>query len=155
LHDGLCKGVEVTDEEKKVIKKDYHWIKIDQTKHWNKKFLATIGPDARIIATFVFDHNSATHCCEITPSYKLHLAGTEFKTSRELSDAEREDIEDKISAAEADCEDIEYHHCSTIDERTEKGVKIPGKSKPIRQFENCDDDVKIEEVIEYYKGNPW
>jgi len=137
----------MTNEDKPAIKKDYHWVKIDQTKNWNAKFLDEIGPDARIISTFVFDHNSATHCCEITPSYELHLAGTEFQTSRELSDAEREEIEDKISAAEADCEDVEYHHCSSIDDKK--------RSKPVRQFENCDDDVTIDDVIEYYKGNPW
>lgn len=136
----------MTDEEK-VIKKNYHWIKIDQTQHWNKKFLATIGPDAKIIATYVFDHNSVTHCCELTPSYELHLAGTEFNTSSELSDEEREEIEDKIMTAEADCEDVEYHHCSSIDNKQ--------RSKPVRQFEDCEDDVTIDDVIEYYKGNPW
>jgi len=106
-----------------------------------------IGLDARIVSTFVFDHNSATHCCELTPSYELHLAGTEYKTSRELSDAEREELDDKIMTAEMDCEDVEYHHCSSIDDKK--------RSKPVRQFENCDDDVTIDDVIEYYKGNPW
>lgn len=136
------------------MKKDYHWIKIDKTKDWNNKFLATIGPDAKIISTYVFDHNAPTPSCDVllsgiefSPSYKFHLAGTEFKTSRELSDEEREEIEDKIQVGESECDDIEYHYCRSIDEKT--------RSKPIRQFENCDDDVTIDNVIEYYKGNPW
>lgn len=135
------------DTENPVIKKDYHWIKIDQTHYWNKEFLEMIGPDTRIISTFVFDHNSVTHCCELTPSYELHLAGTEYKTSRELSDTEREEIDDKIMMAEMDGSDVEYHHCSSID-----GKKL---SKPFYQFVNCDDDITIDDVIEYYKGNPF
>jgi hypothetical protein len=135
------------DAAKSVAKKDYHWIKIDQTKQWNSKFVATIGKDARIIATFVFDHNSATHCCELTPSYELHLAGTEFTTSRELSDAEREEIEDRVRVGESECDDVEYHHCSSIDDKK--------RSSPVRQFVDCADDVTIAEVVEYYQANPW
>jgi hypothetical protein len=147
MHGCLCEGNEMTDAEKPVIKKDYHWVKIDQTKQWNKQFLAMIGSDAKVIVTFVFDHNSFTNCCELTPSYELHLAGTEFTTSRELSEAEREELEDRIRVGESECDDVEYHHCSSIDDKK--------RSKPIRQFENCEDDVTIEDVIEYYKGNPW
>jgi hypothetical protein len=131
----------------KPIKKDYHWIKINQTQFWNKEFLAMIGPNTQIISTFVFDHNSVTHCCELTPSYEFHLAGTEYKTSRELSDVEREEIDDKIIMAEMGCEDVEYHHCSSIDNKK--------RSKPFCQFINCDDDVTIDNVIEYYKRNPY
>ena len=143
------------ENKSKKIKHDYHWIKIDETKHWNKDFLASIGPDAKIISTYVFDHNSATHCCELT-SYELHLAGTDFETSSEVSDDEREEIEEKIRQGIADCgsDDIQYHHCNSIDERIEKGVKIRGRSHPISQFIGCD-DVTIDEVREYYLGNPW
>lgn len=142
-------------EKKPEIKPDYHWIRFDNTKHWNAMFLVEIGPDAKIISTYVFNHNSATHCCELTPSYELHLAGTEFKTSREMSDAERDEIDEKINGAIGESDLIEYHHCSTIDGYREKGVDIPGKSKPIRQFVGCDNDVTIDEVREYYLANPW
>jgi len=140
-----------------VVKPDYHLIKIDETEHWNKEFLASIGPDAKIISTYVFDHNSVTNCCEITPSYALHLAATNFVTSSDLSSAEVEEIEEKIrqGIADAGSDDVQYHHCSTIDERTNKGVKIPARSKPIRQFVGCDNDVTIDEVREYYLANPW
>lgn len=131
------------------IKPDYHWIRFDETKHWNTSFLAEIGPDARIFATYVFDHNSATNCCEITSSYELHHAGTHFETSRELTEAEREKIEEKISAANIDSDGVSYYHCRSIDNNENN------PSHPVRQFVGCDSDVKLEEVIEYYQENPW
>jgi hypothetical protein len=133
---------------KSAITKDYHWIKFTETRQWNKDFLESIGTDAVILSTYVFDHNSITNCCELTPSYELHLAGAEFKTSREMTDAEREEIEEKIRAAQANENEVKYIHCKSIDE----GHQC---SRPIRQFEDCDDDVTIEDVIEYYQANPW
>ena len=130
-----------------MTKHDYHWIKLDKTKDWKKEFLDSIGPDARIISTYVFDHNSAVHFCDIRPSYVLERAGTEFKTSREMSDAERDDIEEKIRAEEAVETGDEAHYCSAIDDNK--------RSKPISGFVDCDDDVTIEDVIEYYQGNSW
>lgn len=123
-------------------KHDYHWIKIDETKYWARNFLEWIGPDTKMIATYVFDRNSVTYCCELTPSYCLHLVGTNFETSRELSDIERESIEEKIMIGDMENDDIEYHHCSSIT-----------KSNVIKQFVDCDDDVTIDDVREYLQGN--
>jgi len=145
----------MTSEDKPAIKHDYHWVRFDRTKYWTDKFLAEIGPDAKIIQTFVFDHNSVTHFCEFTPSYVLHLAGTDYTTSRELSDAERDDIDEKIRESTMFDECEENHHCHTIDGRREMGVEIPGKSHPVTQFVGCDDDVTIDDVIEHYQANPW
>lgn len=125
----------------------YHWIKFDETKHWDKKFLSSIGPDAKIITTYVFDHNRQVNCSELTPSYELHYAGIEFCTSRELTDAERETIEEQLRESQNADDGVKYIHCSSIDSRN--------SSKPIRQFEGCECDVKIDDVIEYFQGNPW
>ena len=138
------------------IKPDYHWIKLDETKHWNNMFLIEIGPNAKITSTYIFDKNSVTYCCELTPSYELHRVATDFSTSREMTEYEREIIDAKIfQAIEGNNDDVAYHHCSTIDEHTEKGVKVPCKSHQIGKFVGCDNDVTIEEIREYYLGNPW
>lgn len=126
-------------------KPEYHWVKYNETSAWSGGFLESIGPDARIVTTYVFDHNSSTNLCEITPSYKLHRVGTEFSTSVDLSDEKREEIEEKIRAAESvDSHEVIYIHCNEVT-----------KSEPIRQFVDCDAETKIEEVIEYYQANPW
>ena len=151
-------GEAMINKDKPEIKPDYHWIKIDETKHCNKDFLASIGPDAKITSTYVFDHNSVTYCCEITPSYALHFAGTEFTTSREVGYDERGEIEEKIRQGIVDCggDDVQYHHCRDIDERFDAGgKKLTGRSHPISQFVGCDNDVTIDEVREYYLANPW
>ena len=141
---------ELYDKAISVMEKpDYHWIKFDETKHWNKEFLTWVGPDTKIIATYVFDHNRAVNCSELTPSYELHWVGTVAKTSRELTDGEREEIEEKVTCSELDRDGISYHHCRGIDNSK------TNPSRPIRQFVDCDEDTKIEEVIEYYQGNPW
>jgi hypothetical protein len=127
------------------VRKNYHLVKLDQTEHWNKRFLSEIGPDAKIISAYVFDRNAVTYCCEATASYELHLAGTEFITSREMSDQEKEEIEERVRCGSEEGEDIEYHHCGEID----------NISQPIGKFKDCDDDTTIDDVIEYYAGNPW
>ena len=136
-------------------KPDYHLIKIDETKHWSKDFLASIGPDARIISVYVFDHNSVTYIFESIPRYALYLASTGFVTSRNLSSAEVDDLQEKIDASQIDNESVQYHYRDSIDEHTENGVKIPAKSKSIRKFVGCDHDVTIDDVREYYLANPW
>jgi hypothetical protein len=143
------------NEANPIVKPDYHLIKIDETEHWNKAFLASIGPDARIISVYVFDHNSVSYLCESTPNYALHLASTGFVTSRNLSSTEAEELQEKIDATQIDNESIQYHYCGSIDEGTIDGVKTPAKSKPIRKFVGCDNDVTIDDVREYYLANPW
>lgn len=128
-------------------KPDYHWIKIDETKHWIKTFLRKIGPDATITSIYVFDHNSTTNCCELTPSYALYRAGTSFNTKRDLSLTEAEEIEEEIRVAQVDEDEVTYMHCSDIDSNK--------RSQPVSQFVDCDSDTKIEEVQEYYQANPW
>ena len=127
---------------------NYHWIKVEETKHWKREFLASIGPDAKMFSIYIFDRNSSTNCCELTPSYALYRAGTFFTTSRNLTEEEREALENTMQQAIEDAGDgVEYWHCSFIDKKC--------NSHPVTKFIGCDEDVTIDDVIEYYQGNPW
>jgi hypothetical protein len=144
---GAMQQSDELEQRSKGHKPDYRWIKIDETRHWRKPFLRKIGPDATITSMYVFDHNSTTNCCELTPSYALYRAGTSFNTSRDLSLEEAEEIDEEIRKAQADEDEVTYVHCSSID-----GSK---RSQPITQFVDCPDETTIEEVVEYYQANPW
>jgi hypothetical protein len=129
-------------------KPDYCWIKFSETKNWRKDFLASIGSDAKIFSTYIFDRNSTTNCCEFIPSYALYLAGTSFKTSREMTEDEWDDFDQKIRAPQDD--DVQYYHCHFINDPNRRN-----KAQPIRQFVDCDNDTTVQDVLEYYAGNPW
>lgn len=128
------------------MKPDYRSIRIDETQYWSSDFLSMIGPDARIVVTYVFDSNSTTNCCELTPSYELHRAGIVYTTTRELTDDDRERIDEEICKADLDTDSDSYMHCSVVDRH---------KPERIRQFIDCDGDVTFADVVEYYQGNPW
>ena len=112
---GAMQQSDELEQRAKSHKPDYHWIKIDETRHWRKAFLRKIGADATITSVYVFDHNSTTNCCELTPSYALYRAGTSFNTKRDLSLAEAEEIEEEIRTAQVDEDEVTYVHCSSID----------------------------------------
>ena len=139
---------------KNVLEQNYHWIKIDETKHWKRGFLFEIAADVRIFSTYVFDHNSKVNFNNYL-SYELHRVATDFETSAEMNEKNREYISEKIQHMMSDCSDILYRSCDKVDERVEDGVRIVGKSKPIREFVGCDDVTTIDDVIQFYKKNPW
>jgi hypothetical protein len=128
--------------EKIPIKPDYRYVRIDETRYWNEEFLADIGPDAKIVATYIFNANEVTYCCEITPSYWLEYVGTEFSADRDITDEEYEKFDDIIRENEMET-DGHYRHCSGVD------------GKIISRFEGCDEDVTIDDVREEYCANPW
>jgi hypothetical protein len=123
---------------------EYHVVRIDESQHWDKEFLTYIGEDAKIISTYVFNHASATHCCELTPSYELYLVSTTFTVSEELSDEARDEIQERINSSNIDAEEVQYFHCRAIE----------GQSVPINQFVECEAETSIDEVREYILGNP-
>jgi hypothetical protein len=113
----------------------FKYIQIDETEYWNEDFVKTWGEGAKIVATYIYDSECRTFCCELTPSYEMRYAGFElFSQHLELEDFEK--IEEQIRENDVDSSD-HYRHCHSV-----KGRDVP-----------CDAE-SIEDVIEYFHGNP-
>jgi hypothetical protein len=120
-------------------KPEFKYVRIDETKHWNEKLLAELGPGTKIIATYVFNAAEVTYCCELTPSHYLRYLGTEIKPGRELTDEEWEHYDEVVRDAEYESENEHYRHCNSIKD-----------SHPVP----CDAET-LDDVIEEYQANPW
>ena len=112
----------------------FKYIKVDETKYWKPEFVATWGKDGKIIVTYIYDSETRTHCCELTPSFEMRYAGFELDVPN-ISDEDREKIDEEIMSYGG--EDY-YHHC----------YKVNGKDCSV-EFES------IEDALEHFQGNPW
>jgi hypothetical protein len=95
------------------VKPDFRYIAIDETRHWmDENLIKKCG--GKIFGIYVFDANSRTYCCELTPSYELNFLRSEPLTLPE-DDEERERVCEMVSDADRDTEPVAYYHCRTID----------------------------------------
>jgi hypothetical protein len=132
---------------------NFMYIKMDDTCYWDSKFVQSLGENAKIISTYIYDSNSETHCCEFTPSYELYYAGTEFIPGRELSDEENQDAFEYILKGESETEHVMYMHCSFVEKNyipkpVSSGFSYKGQEELTPQE-------RMEEILEYFQGNPW
>jgi hypothetical protein len=117
-------------------------VRIDETMCWNTDFVAGLGPGAKVIGTYVYDETERTYCCEIMPSYWLEYMGTHVEPGRELTEEEWDKVHEFIMEGEAEHGDAgHYRHCSSM--KSFKPEIVPG---------SCD---TMDEVREYWNGNPW
>jgi hypothetical protein len=122
-----------------------HWklVAIDETQHWNKEFLARLGV-AKVMAVYLFNALSATHCCELTPSYELWPV--ESHPDVILSDEMDEDFRE----ADNGCKEITYMHCSRI-QRLEQ--ERPGLFHDFGEESVEDIEESLSDKMEYLSGN--
>lgn len=123
-------------------KREFRYVKIDETKHWNEKFVHELGPGAKLIATYVYDAAEETFCAELTPSYCLFHAGTEIQPGRELTGSEWEHYDEVVREGEAEHENFHYRHCRSVKD-----------SHPVPT--TVDEDTTIDDIIEDFQANPW
>jgi len=113
-------------------------VKINETQHWNEKFRKDYGIKA-LFGVYVFDSESHTHCCELTPSYEMHFVHTQPDWHGELTEEQREDMYEQITEGDNYAnEPVTYMHCSSVDRFDT--IDLPG-------FE------EIDEAVEYCQGN--
>lgn len=106
------------NERKPNIKPDWQYVKIDETKYWDKESAARkFGK--KLIATYAYDKNSVTYCCSLTPSYWMVYLGTEAQYDEELTDEQRELIYDNILEAETE-DQCNYFYCFSVDRMESK-----------------------------------
>jgi hypothetical protein len=111
----------LTASTSSVPEPDFRAMRIDETGDWADSIRAMLK-GGKIWAVYVFDKNQVTYCCEMTPSYCMHLVEYygEMGDGTQTSDELNEDIQ----SAGID-EPISYIHCSGIDKLAEdKFVKI-------------------------------
>jgi len=89
-------------------------IKINETEHWNldQKMMNKIKA---IWGVYVFDPNWKVHCCEITPSYELHMLHSQVEFKENATNEEIEEIENCVAENENFENPVIYMHCHVID----------------------------------------
>jgi len=132
---------------------DFKYIKQDDTRYWDKEFVASLGEGAKIVSTYIYDANIEVHLCEITASYELHYAGTDYIPGKELTDEEHQNAFEYILLGESDTEPVTYMWCSDVEKHCDPqpvtgGVTYKGQDE-------LTPEEMMEEILEYYQGNPW
>ena len=106
------------NERNSDVKPEWRYVKIDETHYWDEESNARkLGK--RLIATYAYNKNSQTFCCSLTPSYWLLYLGTEAQYEADLTDEQRELIENDIQESERE-EQCGYYTCSFIDNMESK-----------------------------------
>jgi hypothetical protein len=111
----------------------YRVVAIDQTEYWSDEVKNMAG---KIFTRYIYDDESATYCCEITPSRELNFL--DFVADTYIEDEEaRERLYDILMEAANDASPVDYYHVSYIDK------------KPYAVI-TADD---FEDAVEYARGN--
>jgi len=107
--------------------------------------------------TWLYDKNSHTNCCELTPSYYLIHVSTSIEfndAGANLSDDEKERI---YSRYENEQTDDKYVHCHDIDAQEEKLKEKPFRyhvyGDPGVSFEDCPKDEQMDSIREHFRAN--
>jgi hypothetical protein len=149
-HEGLQEG------ERVELLPDVWIVKIDEREHW-------IAPDildktARIFGVYVFDRRQVTHCCSLSGSYYLTFLGTQWEESRELTDDEREELDESIREGNCQCESSNYFDERAVDrmiaESCREGCLPTGKAGGFHvDVTAVVTDDAIAEIEEAYRGS--
>ena len=125
-------------------------VKIDETAYWCRDTVKAAG---RIFGVYVYDEQSVTYCCEMSPSYALHFV--ESQTSRVVPD----EMNQMMLEAGCDTPPVSYVHCRLVDAYPE----MPERQFPEERTgqyvlfeadpESPDSVQAIEEALEFARGN--
>jgi hypothetical protein len=126
-----------------VTSKHFRYVKIDETKYWDRDFVRELGPKSKIIATYAYDVNERIYCTKDVPSYFLYYMGTELVPGRNLTNSELEEYKHLILDNEIYNDHAHFSPCSYIDQLTTHPVKLRKHTDYIGT------------VIQEYQENPW
>ena len=103
----------------------------------------------------VFDPDSGTYCCELTPSYYMEPVYSTFHLKADESDEVLEELDEQLLEYPAtDC----YIHCSTIDalphfkDTRELPAELPHAF--VLEWDEDEDAESLEDFIDNLQGNP-
>lgn len=117
------------------IKPDYRLIKVSNHKHWRED-IQNVTTD--IWTVYAFDMNTHVHCCELTPSYELHFIANDYSEIDDLTEEQREDLNEKILSAYD--EQVCYMHVSDVDRMVARNPKLTRKVEVDEDGDDGDDE---------------
>ena len=106
-HEGLREG------ERVELLPDMWIVKIDEREHWRDQKVLKLTK--RIFGVYVFDRRQHTHCCSFSPSYWLTFLGTQWESSRELTDRETDELDMLIQDGNVQCESSNYFDVAGVE----------------------------------------
>ena len=122
---------------------------LEETENWNEEITKRAG---KIFGVYLYNPDTRTHCCEITPSHELYFLHSVPENLPDDED-ERERLLDDMDEGNLETERVSYMHCHTLKAmpRIKRGELKTGTYQydryRMREFD-------IDEVIEHYQGNP-
>ena len=115
----------------------FKYIKNDNTRFCSKGFLGELGEGAKIICIYAFNADEVVNLCEMTPSYYMRYCGLEL-IAPDLNEVEYESAFEMIQNGYS-MDDCDYYTwCSNVK-----------NAMPVPCYADC-----LEDVVEYYQGNP-
>lgn len=152
------------DEVKVEIPIDARIIKLDHTEYFSiaeadKPYIN------KIMAVFLYDKNSHTHCCELTPSYWMNFLYHEIEFTEKgnaldevgYPSEEYDKREELLDSYENEPDDGMYVHVWNIDQLEEELSKQQFRyhvvGNPGVKFEDVPRDEQMEALREHYNCN--
>lgn len=92
---------------------DLHVVKIDERHHWLDPVI--LSRTTRLFGVYVFDRRQHFHICSFTPCHELHFLGSQWESPDDLSEADRDDLWDRIQEGDRQSDLITYWDKADID----------------------------------------
>ena len=106
-HEGL------REDERVELLPDMWIVKIDEREYWLDPVV--LDRTRRIFGVYVFDRRKHVHCCSFEATYECTFLGSQWEASRELTDNETEDLDERIREGDGQCEAVCYWGVHDID----------------------------------------
>jgi len=107
-HEGL------KENERVELLPDLWIVKLDEREHWIDPMI--LERTSRLYGVYVFDRRQHFHLCSFEATYELHFLGSQWETSRELTDTENEELREAIREGDIQAEDVSYFGAPEIDQ---------------------------------------
>lgn len=130
------------EEEQKVHTPNFWLIKIDERPYWvNSTVLERTTANYGVYAV---DRNSCTRLCEITPSYALFFVANVYEEVPDLTEEQREELDELVMTGGDYSEPVTYMHVRTVEKLIEE---YPERARDTAEFLDIDFDDECDEPI--------
>lgn len=131
-----------------MIKTAWTIVAIDETHYWSEDIIAKAG---KLYGVYLYDANRPVYCCELTPSYELHLIETVW-----THNTQDERLQMDVLEGDAQNGQVCYYHCRDINHKDAKWKE--SLTRHDEEYEEIDDTGKVwdgllEDMLEYLRGN--
>jgi len=144
-------------EPPKDLKPNFIYVKIDETEFWDKKSLEEHGI-TRVYAVYLYDENSRTYLCEMTPSYALHYCDFCFDMAAGSEDSSNTAYDFLLdNPYDSACT---YTHCTSIDripeDQKDRSLDYGDELKPYSDMDDAEYmDLVNDAICDYSECPTW